>query len=114
MHAAVSLMHLMGVETRASCRCIRTASSWCSITQRISSPLTEHFVQCKSAQLHERFHKNIAQKLTGAENLLVYNTEDSRSQQDYIHYGCSIIGRVKRACRGSEIALCMSALHIKS
>ena len=72
--SAVSVMLLRGLQTVVSCRCARTATSWSSITQRISSPLIEQLVQCESAQLHERFHQNIAQKLDIADDLLVYNT----------------------------------------
>ena len=68
----MSMMLLRGIQTVDFCRCVWTATSWSSITRHISSPLTEHLVQCESAQLHERFHQNIAQKLDIADNLLVY------------------------------------------
>ena len=69
----MSVMLSRCVQTVVSCRCARTAASWRSITQRISSPLVEHLIQCESAQLHERFHQNVTQKLDIADNFFVYN-----------------------------------------
>ena len=70
----MSVMLLGGIQTVISCRCAWTATSWSSITraQRISSPLIEQLVQCESAQLHERFHQNVAQKLDIADKFIVY------------------------------------------
>ena len=102
-----SVMPLRGVQTLDFCRCARTAACWSSITWRISSPLIEHFVQCESAQLHERFHQNIAQKLDMVRG---FTCVQYFPQQRCILYGCSLLGRVSMSTLGTVRLPCACML----